>query len=243
MGCRSSIFCSAFFVIAQALGQVPLFGISPYTAVYPINPALRGSDLVQMFQTLDQISPYSTTNSEVGLVLSDGTFIPFVQNIAQSSFNTYLIITYRTTKTGNTAQNIYLALPVEQISEMIYSNTTIPVASNGSSLFSASVPSNVLPYYSINISERASDIQSIVYQLINTFPYNTLGNQIVSLQTTLSGPYYAPFTNGLIPDVKSVSLSRSSNRTLMIVTYQVANINKYIVVSPEQVTSINYSPR
>lgn len=238
MSQRYFIYCFFFLLVSVHRGNASVT-ITPYTTVYPINPAQRGTDLIAMFQALS-VKPYSTPNSEIGIQTTNNGFIPFIQNIDQSAFNTLLIVTYRPTRQSTVSQNLYIVIPVEQIVEMVYSYNATITATN----FVTSVSSGILPYYSVNMSERAADIQSVVNTLLTRKPYNTNGAQQVTLSTNLIGTnYYAPFSNGVIPDVQSISFPRSSNQTLMLVTYQINNLNYYIIVSPEQVSAINYYPK
>ncbi len=244
-------------IFAQSASTAALAGVTPYTAVYPIDPSQRGADIISMVNTLSSF-PYfvfgasdvviQTTLSQNFTSSSNGTqgLIPFVQTFNPSfaaPHNTLLIVTYSTSPTTNLLTNQYAVVPVEQISEVIYSNTTIP----NTSVFTSTISSGVLPYYQVNMMQRAADIQSVVYTLNNNPIFNNRGIQKVSMQTTLRGPFYTPsggstvIVNGTISLVQDVTLTGSRNGTLMIVRYLVNNLNTYIVVSPEQVTGITYS--
>lgn len=254
--CIFSLF-TVLSLFAQSSSTAALSGVSPYTAIYPIDPSQRGADIISMVNTLSH-APYlvpgssdvviQTTLSQNFTNTSNGTagLIPFVKKFNPSfatPYNTLLIITYTTTQTSTIPTFQYVVVPVEQVSEVIYSNTTI--ANN--SVFTSTISSGVLPYYQVNIMQRAVDIQSVVHTLNNNVVFNNKGVQKVSLKTTLSGPFYTAdgvptvIVKGIIPEVQDVTLTGSHNGTLMIVRYLVNKLSTYIVVSPEQVTAITYS--
>ncbi len=236
------LLCGAFVLYAQNVPFFPFLNANAYTTLFPIDPAERGKAILQLFNVYSSNRfPLLKSTSEFALQTTLNGFIPFVNGIFQAPSGTMLIVSYRTTATGTAAQNIYVAIPVEQIQEIIYSDNTIT-----NTKFTSTIPSDVLPYYSVNLGQRASDIQNVVTTFNTVKPYQT-SVQRVSIKTTLNGSlYYAPFTNGTIPNVQSVSVLGSGEGALMLITYWVDNttqISRYIIVSPEQVISVNYCPR
>ena len=201
------------------------------TAVFSIDPMLRGADLLTMFSALSK-APYKTAQSQLALQTTQSGLILNVQSLTAATYSTLLIVAY---KPANVTQ--YTVVPVEQITELIYS----PVAISPSSVFSSlTAPSGNFPYFAVDVSERASDIQNVVTTLITSSPYKTPVST-VSIQTTLSGPFYLSFSNGLIPDVKSVLLTSATNKTLLLINYKVGFQTTSIVVAPDQIYGIVYS--
>lgn len=212
--------------------------------VFPIDPTLRGQDIVQLINTFLTSTTYKTAASEVGIqttITSNSSyapaivngFIPNVQSILAAPNNTLFIVTYCTTP--RSSQPYYIVVPVEQIVTIAYSIQTISPGT-----FTASHLSNSLSYFPIDLAARAEDIQSIVNTLLTQAPYKTAAST-VTLQTTLSGPYYPSFSGGTIPKVLSISLSPASNETMFIVTFQSSSyMPGTVVVAPNQVSKIIY---
>ncbi len=173
---------------------------------------------------LSQVAVQTTRNGLLANVLS----------ITPTTNNTILLIEYFPTGTIM-AQNA--AILVEQIVAMIYSNTIIAT----SSTFTSKYPGGIVSTFSVDMKKRATDLQKI-FSILNAAPYvGPLSS--VGLQTTLAGPFYAPFTNGLIPNIISINATATPNETLLLVTYQSSSFQtSTIVVAPDQVYSIVYVP-
>src|SRR3989338_2621144 len=120
------------------------------TAVFSINPMLRGADLLTMFSTLSVV-PYKTAQSQLALQTTQSGLIPNVQSLSAATYKTLLIVAY---KPGSTPQ--YIVVPVEQITELIYSPVTISSASVFTSL---TAPSGNFPFFAVDLSQRATDIE------------------------------------------------------------------------------------
>lgn len=249
---------SALTLFAQSSDV--LVTVTPYTALFPIEPMRRSADLIRVFSVLNS-SPYNAnSNLEIALILNisgiTGGTVQFVKGITATAtqptgqsavLNTIAIITYSQTAgafNASTAQ--YAAYPIEQISEMIYS-PNLTITQKQLTSFSIGTTTGILPYYPINMVERAQDIQNVVFTLNYVKPYSKGSLQPnVSLTTSLSGTYNTlgatstyTLVNGVIPLVKSVT----AYGTMLIVAYFISSSNntlQYIVMSPEQVISINY---
>ena len=198
------------------------------TVSFPVEATTVGKDIVTLYTTLTA-APYKGTGSQVAINTKLNGLIPNVQGIVASTYSTILIISYFP---PSSFQVQYVVVPVEQITEVIYSPTTIP-----SSGFSTGTTD--LEIY-VGLNHRAYDISEIINLLMTQSPYKTSRSK-VNLQTTLTGPYYASFSNGLIQNIKEVTLI--GNGTQMIVAYfYTAGVTAYVVVTPDEVTAINYIP-
>lgn len=223
-----------------------------YPALFALDPAARGASLIAIFQRL-QYMPYSSKSTyEIALrtyINQKSGFIPFVNNMVAvtppppsptaSSYNTLLIIWYRNNPGGDISQNKYQVLPIEHISQMIYSTNTI--TNKVENTFHITNPQQLVPYFDVDPAQRAFDIRAAVYTLNYLPPYAKSGPwPNVSLTTTLRGIYNGVnLDHGIIPFVREVSVTGN----MMIVTYQLSqsnNLLQYIVLAPEQVISINY---
>ncbi len=214
-------------------------------ALYQIDPKQRAMDIINMFNTFNGKS-YNTNTSRIALQTTRNSLINWLQSITPTSNYTLLIVGYG----GQNKNTQYVILPVEQITEVIYSSGTIIGG------FSASATSGILPIFEVNLLDRANDIIQVVNSLLSPSSrttYNTNGDVQVALQTSLTGStgtqvqggVYAPVTNGLISDVQSVSLNSSSYGTLLLVTYAYGNNNTQtasISVGTEQIYGINFYP-
>lgn len=192
------------------------------SAVFSIDPSQRGTDLINMFKTLSG-NPYNTFLSEVAIQTSSHGLLRNIKKITPASNSTILAINY--IPAGTVAQ-VTIPILVEQIVEMIYSNNAITGGN-----FTPAISSGVLPFFSVNLSFRSADIQNMVALL-----KRTQSATVVSLKTTLNGPFYTAIPNGIIPNVQSISVLFN---TLLLVTYN--QPNAYVVVAPDQVIGINYS--
>jgi hypothetical protein len=200
-------------------------------AIYVIDPMQRGKDLFDMFVTLSKPT-LNTSTSEIAIQTTRNGLISDVVGINPAKNYTVFIVQYFVR--NNFSQ--YIVVPVEQITEMIYSTTTI------SGNFGSTVTTGLLPVFEMDMIERAQDVIDIFAKL-STGVYKT-GSSQVALQTTLTGPYYASsLKNGLIPNIQSISLNESPYGTLLLVAFRQSNSQKtdfFIVVPTEQIFAINY---
>ncbi|MDE3045430.1 MAG: hypothetical protein KGJ02_02130 [Verrucomicrobiota bacterium] len=217
---------------------------TPYV-LYPVDVSQRGLGVVSMVNTLLS-TPYATNGSEVAIQTSTtipfpyapyvvNGIIPYVQSIASASNNTLLIVAYQ--PIGTNVQ--YLVVPVEQIIAILYSPKKILT----STAFTSTYASGYVVQTSVDLIQRASDIQGVVTTLLTASPYKTQAST-VGLQTTLSGSYYPPIstTTGLIQNVQSVTLV-SGNSGLLLVSYlSPKRISGTIVIAAEQVEEVIYYP-
>ena len=199
-----------------------------------------------MISTLNS-APYNGSTSEVALQLvSNAVFlyapyvvnglIPYVSSVSPAPNDTLLLVTYYPSipKVGP----LYLVVPIEQVTAVIYS----PVPLYPGSSFSSTYMNGLTPWLYISPTERASDIISMVNTLLAP-PYNG-GASNVALYTTLSGPFYPPVSGGVIQNVQSVT-QVSVGDTLLLVSYLSPTTNALgtIVVAVEQVLEIVYYPQ
>jgi hypothetical protein len=230
--------------------------------IFPINPGSRGADIVSMFTTLTT-APLLRTNSQVALQTTRNGLITNVQFITPMNNYTILVVGYWTPQdqapSGNSGKRTesdpkrygYVALPVEQIVEVIYS----PTIMSSSFVFTSQALGGTLPIFSVDLAQRSADIIQAVNLLITppiANPNSTFSP--VSLLTTISGPFYGSttnssqmITNGFIPRI--VSVSAVPNSTLLLVQFQPTRTNPYlatgeiatVVVAPDQINGINFS--
>ncbi len=229
---RLLLMCASFSLFAQSVTTLAVPLITGPTAIFPIDSSQRGADIYKLISTLST-GVYYTGVQQVGIQTTRNGFIPNVQyqNTISAPNGSILIIGYLPLP-----QTIvqYLIIPVEQITSVIYSITTINATD-----FSSSPIAGTLPFYTVSLIDRASDIQSVVQTLTTSSTFLT-SNSTVNIQTSLAGPYYVPLTNGLIKNVKGIT--SSGNGTLLIVKFlQTNNQFAYIVVAPDQIFGINYS--
>jgi hypothetical protein len=237
-------FCSAMLLEANA----------PYD-LYTIDMSKRGQEFVKALNTAFSIA---TTSGEVVIqtmanpayIRSPGVtngVIPYVQ---QSTFtvapnSTLFIVPYNPKgNIGITPNTQYIVIGIEQVVTLAYRNTVSPpFALSG---FNSVYANNVYPLYSIDPIQRAADIQSIVNTLI-TSPGSYNGSSGISqvwIWTTLSGPFYVPFSRfqtGLIPRVTAISVLSNS---LLQITYQPfsSSFAWSVIVGAEQVQQIIFYP-
>lgn len=223
-------FWVASSLFAQSSATSALALANGSAVVFPIDPMARGQDLVSMFATLSS-APYKTVSSQIAIQTTRNGLIPNVQSLSSATYSTLMIASYKITSVS-----LYTVLFVEQVTEMVYSPVTIPPQST----FTSSV-NGALPIFSVDLSQRSADIQNIVTTMITSSPYKTATSK-VGLQSTLGGPFYLSFTNGFIPDIQSISLKPAANGTLLLVTYKLGFLTSTIVVAPEQIFGIVYSP-
>ncbi len=176
-----------------------------------------------MFNVLIQ-KPYQTYLSEIAIQTTSFGLLRQIKRITPTAYNTILIINYIPI---GTQTQVTVNVFAEDIVEMIYSSQAV-VAGN----FTPTVSTGGLPYFSVNMGQRAVDIQSVVTTLKNIRAFTR-----VAMKTTLSGPFYDAIPNGVIPNVQSISVLFN---TLLLVTYN-QQPNAFVIVSPDQVESIQYS--
>ncbi len=246
--CLSSLF-------GQSAGSVITSASNGTLTVYSISPTGRVSDLVSMFTAmtapssvyynggLSQIALQTTRN---GLLVNVLSIVP-VTAIGGTESTLLFVTYYPNGVTRHPTRPFYVVIPVEQVTELVYSyNEPIPPNAN----FSTTALPGVLPLFSVDMKQRAQDIQN-AFTLLNGIPYaKAPPNPTVGLQTTLKGTFNDGGTiqNGFIPNVINISLSQAPNGTLLLVTYQknlpvknqVTPFVYYIIVSPEQVYGITY---
>lgn len=255
------------FFLSLISATFPLFGQSlnittasnGSIAVFPITPHSRVSDVISMFDVLFnpantvfsstplpsfyQIALQTTRNGLLVNVLSIAPATPAASS-GVPTLSTMLLVTYYPRGGRNPPSTTlqYAVIPIEQVVELIFSNTMISTSSQ----FGSTVPGGILPIFSVDMQQRALDIQNS-FQYLNTIP-NASTNASVGLQTTMTGPFYSDLVvNGLIPNIVSISLTQAPNGTLLFVTYQKTPPRQqkspnqyYIVVSPEQVYGVVY---
>ena len=232
-------------------------------AIYPINPGQRGDDIVNMINTLSN-PPFTTTygNAEIAIQtemldsLGQSILIRNVisSNVWPTANNTILIIGSQPAR-GNNASLTFYIVPVEQIVEVVYSANNPLIA--GSS-FTTILTTGILPFYVEDLSQRATDIIDVFSIIKNNATYFRFkGSSFFTMQTTLSGSYTPPLTNGTIPFVQCVTSTPNllcstnntfgftSNGTLLFVTYNSSNQlagSSYLIVGTDQIFGINYFP-
>lgn len=251
-----SLFGQSFTISEASNGAV---------TVYPINPGSRGQDIIAMFTTLNKAPFKINGQSQIALQTTNNGLITNIQAITPMKNYTILLIAYLLPSNalppghvGKNAQNIsqgYVAVPIEQIVELIYSPTIMSV----SSIFTSKVPQGILPVFSVDLAQRAADIQEVVTLLINP-PIAIKGSAFtpVSIITGISGPYYqgtantsatSLITGGVIPQVQAVDTSIAPNGTLLLITFKPLQPNQYItsggfasiVVAPDQIFGIVFT--
>jgi len=258
-------------VLAICLFSCSLFGQGSFTfsensngsvIIFPVDPSDRGADIVAHFNTLNSV-PFKTDRSQLALQTTKNGLITNIQSITPMANSTILLIAFllpnNSLPKGNVGKNSsgasfgYAAIPVEQTVLLVYSPTTIPA----SSIFSSSVPGGTLPIFSVDLAQRAADIEQVVSLLANPPIANVnLTAFPVSMQTTLDGPFYTGGTassslivNGLIPQVQSVSSTVAPNGSLLLVTFKPPRTNQFttregfatVVVASDQVLQIIFT--
>jgi hypothetical protein len=253
---------TAFLLFSSVFSQSLSFSSNGTVAIYPISPGARGADLVNMFTTLNS-SPFRLAASQIAIQTTKNGLIPNVQFITPMTNFTILVIGYWLPndqppvglsggRVGSTTRFGYIALPVEQIVEMIYSPTTI----TQNSVFTSQAMGGTLPIFSVDLAQRSADIIQAVNLLI-TPPIANTGSAFtpVSLQTSVNGPFYGIFnessqlfTHGLIPRIISIS-AVSPNSTLLLVQFKPFRTSTLlasgqiatVVIAPEQVNGILFA--
>ncbi len=264
----------AILLVSTAFGQNLSFANNGSLTIFPINPGSRGADIVSMFNLLNNAnSIYKLSSSQIALQTTRNGLITNVQFIIPMANSTILVVGYlmpdnRTPPgvaggipqpipaglTATASRYGYIALPVEQIVEMVYS----PIMMQSSFIFTSTVLGGTLPLFSVDLAQRAADIIQAV-NLLNTPPIANPGTSNasppVSMLTTVNGPYYGVtnpssqlIVNGKIPRIVSIT-PVSPNGTLLLVQFKplVTNNNLLqgeiatIVIAPDQVNEIQFS--
>lgn len=264
---RTAIIFSLFFSFLY--GQNGTFVLSEASngslTVFPIHPTYRGEDIVAMFTILNS-SPYKINGqSQIALQTTNNGLITNIQAITPMTNHTILLIAFLLPsgalpqgQIGKNTKNVsqgFVAIPIEQIVQMIYSPTIMSVTS----VFSSNPPQGVLPAFSIDPNKRTEDLIEVV-SLMSSAPI-ALGNSPfspVSLSTTINGPYYSGIANtsgspvilnGVIPQVQSITSTGIPHSTLFIVFFKPLQSNPYltsrgiasIVVAPDQINGIIFT--
>ncbi len=230
--------------------------------IFPISPSERGVDIIAHFNTLNS-APFKTDRSQIALQTTKNGLITNIQSITPTTHSTILLIAYllptNALPKGNVGKDEsgtsfgYVAIPVEQTIELVFSPTTI----SATSVFTSSVPAGTLPIFSVDLSQRALDIEEAVNFLV-TAPRANARSSIspVSIQTTLDGPFYTGgissnslIVNGLIPQVQNASSTVAPNGSLLLVTFKPPRPNQFttregfatVVVAPDQVVQIIFT--
>lgn len=263
--CSMSKTIFAIFFTFSVFAQSLSLSNNGYLTIFPIAPSSRGADIVSMFTTLNTGS-FNTVQSQIAIQTTNNGLIPNIQFITPMTNFTILVIGYLLpgneipigNNGGSGAATLrrrfgYVAIPVEQIVEMIYSPTTIPVTN----VYTAPAVQGTLPIFSVDMAQRTADLIQAVTLLI-TPPIANANSAVtpVSLLTTLNGPYYVGnaggtgssiIINGVIPQVAAVATV--PNSTLLLVTFKPIKTNQYvasggfatIVVAPEQISGIAFT--
>lgn len=249
----------AFLLICSVSAQNLTFSSNGSLTIFPISPGARGADIVAMFSTLNS-SAFKRSDSQIALQTTRNGLITNIQFITPMANHTILLVGFWLPNDqpppgmiGGRANSAlrygYIALPVEQIVEMIYS----PTIMSSTSVFTSTVLGGTLPLFSVDLAQRSADIIQAVNLLI-TPPIANRGSTFtpVSLQTTVNGPFYGAgadlITNGVIPRIVSIT-PVSSNSTLLLVQFKPLRTNIFltsgeiatVVISPDQVNGILFT--
>ncbi len=217
------------------------------TTYFHIDAATRGAEITSMIATLNS-APYNGAQSEVGLQLISnaafpyapyvyGGLIPYVASVNPAPNDTLLLVTYYPSLPKGIGP-LYLVVPIEQVTSVVYS--PVPIAPG--STFSSNYMNGITPLLTVDPILRAADIENMIATLLAP-PFNG-GSSSVALYTTLSGPFYPPISGGIIQNVQSVT-QIVPNDTLLLVSYlsPTTNMQGTIIVAVEQVLEIVYYPQ
>lgn len=235
---------SASLFAQSAPSAYPLANTAPNVAnaFFLIDPMQRGKDIVSMITTLTSPALTNTrgkVNMQVAIQTMRNGLITGVFDVDFAKNYTILIVKY-----SGPYYAQYIVVPVEQIIEVVYSSTAV-VSTQGN--FTATSTTGVLPYFNVDITQRAEDIVEIVNKLMDPADvYYTPNKTQIGIQTMLTGPYYAQPSNAnsAISNVKGVSVNGSSYGTLLLFSYEVSNnqIPRYFIAVPtEQIYGITSS--
>ncbi|MBX7066934.1 MAG: hypothetical protein K1X28_06865 [Parachlamydiales bacterium] len=255
-------FWLVFLFLANLYGQS--LNIPSGTSIYYIDPSNRGKDIVNMIASLSA-APFTTGqygNSEIAIqtrslgVNGQPQLIRYVvsSNVWATTNSTILIVGSQQIRGSNNNLTFYV-VPVEQIVEVIFS--AYNTLATGSAYLTV-VTTGILPIYTVNLSQRATDIVN-VFSIIksNATYFRYKAQSYFTMQTSLTGTNTPPITNGIIPYIQCVSLtpnslcsttgvtSFTSNGSLLYITYNsINNLTHayYLIAGTEQVYGINYYP-
>lgn len=231
---------------------------SPPLDLYHIDASTRGKDFVKILSTAFTLATAAgevviQTHATPPFLRAPGVqngLIPYLQNTTTFPYaapnSTLFIFAYNPNGSGGISQNTqFLVVGIEQIVTVAYRNTISPPFPLNPP-FQSVYASNVYPLYYINPVARAADIQNIAQQFL-TSPTTFNGNNASQLWiiTTLSGPFYVPFTTnvapGAIPNVTAISVL--SNEFLQITYKPLSSSFAWSVIVPaEQVQQIVFYP-
>lgn len=252
-------FILACLFVCSVSAQNLTFSSNGSLTIFPISPGARGADIVAMFSTLSS-GQFKRSDSQIGLQTTRNGLITNIQFITPMANYTILVVGFWLPndqpppgmiggKANSASRYGYVALPVEQIVEMIYSPTTM----SSNSVFTSYALGGTLPLFSVDLTQRAADIIQAVNLLISP-PIANRGSTFtpVSLQTTVNGPFYGAnanlITNGVIPRIVSIT-PVTTNSTLLLVRFKPLQTNIFltsgeiatVVISPDQVSGILFT--
>jgi len=245
----------AFLLAVVTSTSAVVLNSPPQSVLVPIDAATRGTQIANTFASSSY--PHATgpyypefilqTTLPPGLGSQYGSYtyivngrLPFVQSIATTTYNTLLVVTYRSLGTTNTQ---VVVVPAEQIVDLIYVPFIYTEPPNNLPFVTTPVPPQV-PFYSVDPVQRGADVVSAINQLLNNTTFTTALSQIW-VQTTLTGPYSPPMNSlgqpGMVQNVLSASLVTPG---MIQITYLPLNqaVNQTLLLTPEQVQLILYIP-
>lgn len=222
-------------------------------SVFPVDLTLRAEDLVSMFNAIkdppksEQADlPQYAAVSQIAIQTTKNGLLANVLALRLTQNKTILMVRYAP---NNVIPNLYAAIPIEQITMMVTSQTTIPVNGN----FSSSPQEGVLPTFTVDMHDRAEDWKEVfdTFNSTNIYASSLPGVNFnltslerpaseVQFQTSLSGPFYAPIPGGVIPEIQDVFLKFSTNGTLLLIEYKPTVRDEFIIVSPDQIFGVIY---
>ncbi len=231
---------------------------SPPLDLYQIDASTRGKDFAKILSTAFTLATSAgevviQTQATPPFLSAPGVhngIIPYVQNTPMFPYagpnSTLFIFAYNPNGSVGISQNTqFLVVGIEQIVTVAYRNTISPPFPL-TPPFQSIYADRVYPLYFINPVARAADIQNVAQQFL-TSPTTFNGNSASQLWiiTTLSGPFYVPFTThvapGAIPNVTAISVL--SNEFLQITYKPLSSLFQWsVIVSAEQVQQIVFYP-
>lgn len=232
--------------------------------LFPIQPGARGADIINMFNTLNS-APLKLPQSQIAIQTTRNGLITNVQFITPMANLTILVVGYWLPNDSPPPNGVggrlnspnrfgYVALPVEQIVEVIYS----PIIMSSSFTFTSYALGGTLPIFSVDMAQRSADIIQAV-TLLNHPPIANQSTFVayppVSLQTTVNGPFYGEtspsnqvIVNGIISRIVSITPATPGS-TLLLVKFKPLKANNIhlasgeiatVVIAPDQVSGIMF---
>lgn len=235
----------SFQLVAQSTAASTVGALSGVPEIYPIDTSQRGTDILNLWKSLYNMSVAGNAVYEVGFQTKYNGFLPWVVNVTGTTNNTLLIVqTAATKQQALQTTTPPLIIPAEQIVEVIFStgSTTITTAPT----FGASNVMGTLPIYSLSSAQRAADI-------IAVYTYYTGVKSVfqnMTIQTTLVGnpPNQIQGTTqnniGLfLPYVQNVTKALTTVSPFLLITYLPTRRNPPITinVAAEQVSGITFT--